>query len=106
MKVIRQGVTLRGGMAQWALLGAVAAVVGLVGFVLAALGLVVGAALAGLFAVGAALRSRRRAGGASAYAGEDAPDGRNADGHCVDLGRDAYTVRVVEGKDPSAGAPD
>jgi hypothetical protein len=93
-------------MAQWALFGVVAAFGGFVAFVLAALGLVVGAALVGIFSVSAALLSRRRAGGASAYAGDAAPDGRETEGDCVELGRDAYTVRIVEGKKSSASAHD
>jgi hypothetical protein len=69
--------------------------------VLVAFGLVVGAVLAGIFVVGAALASRRRAGGSSVY-GAVASDGREAEGHCVELGGDAYTVRVVEEAKPPA----
>jgi hypothetical protein len=104
MKVIWRGGTLRGGMAQWALFGAVAVVVGLVAFVFVAFGLVVGVVLAGIFSVGAALASRRRAGGASAYGGRTASDGSEAEGHCVELGGDAYTIRIVEEEKPPARA--
>jgi hypothetical protein len=104
MKVIWRGGTPRGGMAQWALFGAVAAVVGLVAFVFVAFGMVVGAVLAGVFSVGAALASRRRTGGTSVYGGRMAPDRSEAEGKCVELGGDAYTVRVVEEEKPPASA--
>ena len=97
MNVIWKGVALRGGMAQWALFGALAALVGFVAFVLAALGLVLGALLVGIFSVAVALGSRRR-GGASGYAVR--PDGREPAGDCVELDKDAYTVRIVDEKKP------
>ena len=106
MKLLWKGGTPRNGMTQWALFGLVAAVVGLAAFVLVALGLVVGAVLAGIFSVGALLASRRRAGGASVYAartasGHTEPDGRKeAEGTCVELDKDAYTVRILDEKKP------
>ena len=99
MNVIWKGGVLRGGMAQWALFGAIAAVVGLVAFVLAALGLVLGALLVGIISVAAALGSRRRA-DASVYAVREAPDGCKSAGDCVELDKDAYTVRIVDEKKP------
>jgi hypothetical protein len=99
MNVIWKGGALRGGMAQWVLFGAVAAVVGLVAFVLAALGLVLGALLIGIISVAAALGARRR-GGVSAYAARTVPEGREAAGDCVELDKDAYTVRIVDEKKP------
>jgi hypothetical protein len=104
MNVIWKGGLQRGGMAQWALFGAVAAVVGLVAFVLAALGLVVGALLVGFFSVATVLVSRRRRGGASAYAVRTAADGHGSEGACVELGKDAYTVRIVDEKHPPGQA--
>jgi len=98
MKVIWKGGTLRGGMAQWALFGIVAAVIGLVTFVLVALGLVVGVALVGIFSVATALASRRRHGGASVYVVRTASDKREPEGACVELGKDAYTVCIVDEK--------
>jgi hypothetical protein len=83
-------------MARWVLFGVVAVAVGLAAFVLLALGLIVGAALVGIFSVGAALLARRRAGNVP-YAG------RKAEGNCVELGRDSYTVQIVEEKKPSPG---
>jgi len=88
-------------MAQWALFGAVVAVGGLVAFVLAALGLVVGGLLVGFFSVATILASRRRRGGASAYAARRA-DGRGSEGYCVELDKDAYTVRIVDEKSTPA----
>jgi len=100
MNVIWKGGVPRGGMAQWALFGAVAAVVGLVAFVLAALGLVVGALLVGFFSVATVLASRRRRGGASTYTGSTASDAHGSGGDCVELSKDAYTVRIVDEKNP------
>ena len=99
MNVIWKGGALRGGMAQWVLFGAVAAVVGLVAFVLAALGLVLGALLIGIISVAAALGVRRR-GGVSVYAARPVPDGREPAGDCVELDKDAYTVRIVDESKP------
>jgi len=99
MNMTWKGGTLRGGMAQWALFGALAAVVGLVALVLAALGLVLGALLIGIISVAAVLGSRRR-GGVSAYGARTVPDGREAAGDCVELDKDAYTVRIVDEKKP------
>ena len=104
MNVIWKGGLPQGGMAQWTLFGAVAAVVGLVAFVLAALGLVVGALLVGFFSVATVLASRRRRGGASAYTVPASPDGRGSQGDCVELGKDAYTVRIVDEKHPPGQA--
>jgi len=100
MNVIWKGGLPRGGMAQWALFGAVIVVVGLVACVLAALGLVVGALLVGILSVVTALASRRRRGGASAYVVPTAPDRREPEGDYVELGKDAYTVRIVDEKKP------
>ena len=100
MNMIRKGRFPRSGIAQWALFGAVAAVVALVAFVLAALGLVVGALLVGFFTVATMLASRRRSGGASAYSAHTASEGRGSEGGCVELGKDAYTVRIVDEKNP------
>ena len=100
MNVIWKGGLPRGGMAQWAFFGAVVTVVGLVALVLAALGLVVGALLVGFFSVATVLASRRRRGGAPAYTVPTAPDGRGSEGDCVELGKDAYTVRIVDEKNP------
>jgi len=94
MKLDWQGGMLRGGMAQRAFIGIVAAVGGLVAIVPAALGLIAGVALTGI-AVGAVWFSRRRAGKAARGRNTDV-DGRAAAGDCVDLDKDAYTVRVVE----------
>jgi len=105
MNVIWKGGTPRGSMAQWALLCAVAALIGLVAFVVAALGLVVGVLLFGIISVAAALASRRRAGGVSVYAvsAERAAAGRREpEGDCVELDADSYTVRIVDEKKPSA----
>ena len=91
-------------MAQWMLFGLVAAVIGLMAFVLVALGLVVGAVLAGILFVGGLLASRRRAGGASVYGARTvsertASGGRKeAEGDCVELDKDAYTVRILDEK--------
>jgi predicted lipid-binding transport protein (Tim44 family) len=101
MNVLWKGGLLRGGMAQWVLFGAVAAVAGLVIVVLAALGLVVAALLIGIISAAAAPASRRR-GRVSAYAVRAASDGREPRGDCVELGRDAYTVRIVDEKTPPA----
>ena len=87
-------------MAQWGFFAAVAAVIGLVAFVLAALGLVVGALLVGFFSLATALASRRRRGGASAYTVPAASGERGSAGDCVELGKDAYTVRIVDEKNP------
>ena len=103
MNVIWQGRALRGGMAQWVFFGVVAAVVGLVAAVLAALGLVLGALLLGFISVAAALGSRRRS-GAFVYDVLTAPVGRDPAGDCVELDKDAYTVRIVDEKKPK-GAP-
>jgi hypothetical protein len=101
MKMLQKRGTPRGSMAQWVLFGAVAAVVGLVALVLAALGLVVGVLLAGIFFVATTLALRRRRGGVSSYAAPaQRPAGeRKAQGDCVDLGSDAYTVRIVVDED-------
>ena len=99
MNMTWKGGTLRGGMAQWALFGALAAVAGLVAFVLAALGLILGALLIGVISIAAALGSRRR-GAASVYAARTVPDGREPAGDCVELDKDAYTVRIVDEKKP------
>jgi hypothetical protein len=98
MNMIWKGRFPRSGMAQWALFGAVAVVVALVAFVLAALGLVVGALLVGFFSVATVLASRRRR--ASAYSVHTASDGRGSEGGCVELGKDAYTVRIMDEKNP------
>ena len=95
MRVVWKGGPVQGGMAQWALFGAVAVAVGLVAFVLAALGLVVGAILVGIFSVAAALASRRRR-AASPYAARMASEAREPAGDCVELGKDSYTVRIVD----------
>ena len=96
MKVIWRSGPPQGGVARWALFGIVAAVIGLGVLILVALGLAVGAALVGIFSVGAAWLSRRRAG----YAGRTVPDGCEAQGTCVELDRDSYTVRIVEENKP------
>jgi len=104
MKVLWKGGTQRGGMAQWVMLVAAAAVIVLVVFVLAALGLVVGVLLAGIIAVVSALASRRRAAGFSVYVGhtERLSGEREPAGDCVELGEDSYTVRIVDEKHPPA----
>ena len=101
MNALWKGGALRGGMAQWVLFGAVAAVAGLVVVVLAALGLAVGVLLIGIISAAAALASRRR-GRVSAYAARAASDGSEAAGDCVELNKDAYTVRIVDEKTPPA----
>jgi hypothetical protein len=88
-------------MAQWMLFGAVAALIGLVAFVTVGLGLVLGALLAGILSVATALASRRRRGGTSPYT-RMAAAGREPEEDCVDLGMDAYTVRVVDAQEPPA----
>ena len=103
MHMIWQGGTSRGGVAQWLFFAAVVAVIGLVALVLAAFGLVVGAVLVGIFSVVMALISRRRHGGASVYAVPIDSDGREPEGDCVELSKDAYTVRIVDEKKPLAG---
>ena len=97
MRVLWKGGVWRGGMGQWALFGALAVVVGLVACVLAALGLVLGALLVGIISVAAALGSRRRV-DASVYAVRTFPDGCEPAGDCVELDREAYTVRIVDEK--------
>ena len=87
-------------MAQWALFGAVAVVVALVAFVLAALGLMLGVLLIGFISVATVLASRRRSGGDSVYSTHTASDGRGSERGCVELGKDAYTVRIVDEKNP------
>ena len=94
MKVLWKGGVSRGGVAQWALFIALAALAGLVVFVLVALGLVLGALVIGVISAAAALGARRRVG-----ASPD-PGGREAAGDCVDLDTDAYTVRIVDEKQP------
>jgi hypothetical protein len=94
MHVIWRGGILRGGKAQWVFFGAIAAVIGLAAFVLVALGLVVAVLLVGIFCVATALASRRR-GGIRVYAARTVADGREPEGDYVELGQDAYTVRVV-----------
>ena len=96
MQVIWKNGAARGGTAQWVLFGAVAAVVGFVAFILAALGLVAGALLAGITAVTWALTAHRRAGGTAPRPS----DGREPERDCVELGREAYTVRIVDEKNP------
>ena len=100
MNMLWKGVSPRGGMAQWVLFGVVAAVAGLVIVVLAALGLVVGALLIGIISAAAALASRRRR--VSPYAARAASDGREPQGDCVELDKDAYTIRIVDEKTPYA----
>jgi len=103
MKVIWKGGVPRGGMVQWVIFCAVALVVGLIAFVLVAFGLVVGAMLVGFFSVVTALASRRRRSGVSVYAERTASDGHAPKGDCVELDKDAYTIRIVdENKDRNA----
>jgi len=104
MKLIWRGGTARGSMAQRAFIGIVAAVGGLVAFVPAALGLIAGVALTGV-ALGAVWFLRRRAGKAACGRHTDA-GGRAAEGTCVDLDKDSYTIRVVEEKQAAANSRD
>ena len=98
MKIIWKGGTLRGGMTQWMLFGIVAVAIGLVAFVLVALGLVVGVALVAILSVVTALASRRRRNDTSVYAVRTTFDKREPEGDCVELDKDAYTVRIVDEK--------
>ena len=83
-------------MAQWVFFGALAAA-GLVVLVLAALGLAVGALLIGALSAAALVGQRRRSRVAT-YAAD--ADERVPDGVCVELDKDAYTVRIVDEKTP------
>ncbi|MDR2696317.1 MAG: hypothetical protein LBC79_08080 [Deltaproteobacteria bacterium] len=101
MNVLWKGGTRRGGMAQWVFFCAVAAIAGLVILVLVALGLAVGALLIGIISAAAVFGQRRR-GRVPTYDAHTAADGRDPGGPCVELDREAYTVRIVDEKTPPA----